>query len=161
MPRIDGRPATVLWHCCVRRGKDGPLSKPCVWKTNEPGSGSGFQRHFEAEIDFNTSFDEVEARKKFLGTAILAVPRNIHGGDEGSRTPVRKCLLWTFFGRSRLFTFPHRIVNRHTRRLGSFIYAWRPQSLSPSRSPLKGITQPGSWPSRDRRPRTVGGGRRA
>lgn len=60
-----------------------------------------------------------------------------YGGDEGSRTPVRKCLLWTFSGRSRLFTFPHRIVNRHTRRLGSFIYAWRPQSLSPARSPLK------------------------
>ena len=45
----------------------------------------------------------------------------LFGGAEGSRTPVRKQLDKTFYGRSLLFTFPFRSVNKHTRRISSFM----------------------------------------
>ena len=44
-----------------------------------------------------------------------------YGGAEGSRTPVRKQLDKTFYGRSLLFTFPFRSVSKHTRRISSFM----------------------------------------
>ena len=53
------------------------------------------------------------------------------GGAEGNRTPVRKQLERTFFGRSLLFTFPYRGVNKHTRRFGRVMMHGRGNSYPP------------------------------
>ena len=54
-----------------------------------------------------------------------------YGGAEGNRTPVRKQLDRTFFGRSLLFTFPYRGVNKHTRRFGRVMMHGRGNSYPP------------------------------
>ena len=55
----------------------------------------------------------------------------LHGGAEGNRTPVRKQLDRTFFGRSLLFTFPYRGVNKHTQRFGRVMMHGRGNSYPP------------------------------
>ena len=55
----------------------------------------------------------------------------LFGGAEGNRTPVRKQLDRTFFGRSLLFTFPCRSGNKHPQRLGRVIMHGRGNSYPP------------------------------
>ena len=54
-----------------------------------------------------------------------------YGGAEGNRTPVRKQLDRTFFGRSLLFTFPYRSGNKHPHRPGRVIMHGRVNSFPP------------------------------
>ena len=49
---------------------------------------------------------------------VVSKYKSNYGGAEGNRTPVRKQLDRTFFGRSLVFTFPYRGVNKHTQRFG-------------------------------------------
>ena len=53
------------------------------------------------------------------------------GGAEGNRTPVRKQLDRTFFGRSLLFTFPCRSGNKHSHRLSRVMMHGRVNSFPP------------------------------
>ena len=57
--------------------------------------------------------------------------RHFYGGAEGNRTPVRKQLDRTFFGRSLLFTFPCRSGNKHSHRLSRVIMHGRVNSFPP------------------------------
>lgn len=58
------------------------------------------------------------------------------GGSEGNRTPVQKSIHMSISERSRLFTFPRKVVKRPTALLGSPYCVTAGRTTRRSRSPL-------------------------